>query len=308
MITFRSKTVVMAVSVILLFPVMRCVAGNGSLNDSVPPVAQPPLALPVEPSFPGDPELDYSTILDVIIDSEDAELDPEAWVDTVLVHPGSGNLESRYATLTEDDYREVAEELGVETAAIKAVIDIEAGKTHKGFWAPGKPLINFDLAMYRKFAPKHGVSLKKARKSHPVIFSRPDVRRYGSYQGGQYARLDAACEIDRESALKSAFWGMFQIGGFNWSKCGAKDIEEFVTLMSRSERDQLELFARFICNGGMVEAVRKKEWLKFALRYNGPRAKSRGYHKRLAAAYKRHKQQEKTLEQEKTNEQEGDSR
>lgn len=270
---------------------MLCVAGNRAFADSV--ACDPmPLVLPGDPLFPGDPIPDYSSILDVIINSEGLQINPEAWVDTVLMHPGNDKLKGRYAILTNDDYREVAQELGVETAAIKAVVDIEAGLAHKGFWAPGKPLINFDLSMYRKFAPKHGVSLQKARKTHPVIFSRPDVRRYGSYQGGQYARLEAACEIDRVSALKSVFWGMFQIGGFNWAKCGACDVEEFVRLMSRSERDQLELFARFIRNGGMLEFIRDKKWLKFALRYNGPKAKARGYHKRLAAAYKRHKKKE----------------
>ena len=50
------------------------------------------------------------------------------------------------ARLSERDYAEVAEELGVETAAIKAVVDIEAGKGHKGFWSEGKPIINFDLS------------------------------------------------------------------------------------------------------------------------------------------------------------------
>ena len=220
------------------------------------------------------------------------EVNPETWVDTALVQADRRQHEGRYAGLTEDDYREVAEELGVETAAIKAVVDIEAGSAHQGFWAPGKPLINFDLSMYRKFAPRHGVSLSKARKSHPVIFARPDVRRHGSYQGGQQARLDAACAVDSASALESTFWGMFQIGGFNWKKCGTDSVEQFVELMSRSERDQLELFARFIQHNGMVEAIRKKNWLRFALSYNGPKAKSRGYHKRLAAAYRRHKSRE----------------
>ena len=107
-----------------------------------------------------------------------------------------------------NDYREVAKELGGWRLRLsKTVVDVEAGTAHKGFCDSGKPLINFDLAMFRKFAPKHKVSLKKARKSHPVIFSRPDVRRYGSYQGGQYARLEAACEVNRELALKSTFWG-----------------------------------------------------------------------------------------------------
>ena len=53
---------------------------------------------------------------------------------------------AKYTRLTDDDYRRVAEELGVETATIKAVVEIEAGTAHKGFAAPGIPLINFDLS------------------------------------------------------------------------------------------------------------------------------------------------------------------
>jgi hypothetical protein len=197
--------------------------------------------------------------------------------------------DSRYSKLTDRDYREVAEELGVEVAAIKAVVEIEAGKAHEGFYQPGKPIINFDLSMYRKFAPKHGVSLTKAGKQAPVIFASPNTKKYGSYQAAQYARLDAARAINAESAYESAFWGMFQIGGFNWRLCGCASADEFVEKMSRSERDQLELFAQLITRCGMVDALRQKQWLQFALKYNGPRAKSRGYHTRMASAYARYK-------------------
>lgn len=197
--------------------------------------------------------------------------------------------DSHFSRLTDEDFREVAEELGVETAAIKAVVDIEAGKAHEGFYQPGKPIINFDLSMYRKFAPRHGVSLTAAKKKAPVIFARPNTARYGSYQAAQYARLDAAREIDDASALESAFWGMFQIGGFNWKLCGCESVEDFVEKMSRSERDQLELFAKLITNCNMLEPLQQKQWLKFALKYNGPRAKSRGYHTRMASSYARHK-------------------
>ncbi len=207
---------------------------------------------------------------------------------TPFVLPPLAADEARFRDLTEEDYREVAEELGIEVAAIKAVVDIEAGAAHEGFWDDGKPLINFDLSMYRKFAPRHGVNLSKARKKSPEIFNRPDSRRHGSYQAAQQARLDAARAIDEESALESTFWGMFQIGGFNWKKCGTRSVREFVDLMSRSERDQLELFARFITNCGMVDSIRNKNWLAFALKYNGPKAKARRYHTRLAAAYRRH--------------------
>ncbi len=200
-------------------------------------------------------------------------------IDAGLVHAG----------LNDEDYLEVAEELNIEVAAMKAVVDIEAGKAHKGFYAHGKPLINFDLTMYTKLAPRHNISLAKARKSHPVIFNRPNTARYGSYQAAQQARLDAAAEIDSVSAYESTFWGMFQIGGFNWQKCGCDSVGEFVELMRRSERDQLELFARFIQNSGMVDDIRNKNWLRFATKYNGPKARQRGYHTRLAASYRRHK-------------------
>lgn len=203
-----------------------------------------------------------------------------------LDNPGN---DPHFTTLTEQDFREVAEELGVETAAIKAIVDIEAGKAHEGFFKPGKPIINFDLSMYRQYAPRHGVSLASARKQAPVVFNRPNTAKYGSYQAAQYARLDAARQIDRESALESTFWGMFQIGGFNYKLCGCATVDEFVEKMSRSERDQLELFAKLITNCGMVDSLRQKQWLKFATRYNGPRAKARGYHTRMAQAYARHK-------------------
>lgn len=218
------------------------------------------------------------------------ETPADGWDAIELLSPGGDVTPDRhFSRLSEEDFREVAEQLGVETAAIKAVVDIEAGKAHEGFFQPGKPIINFDLSMYRKFAPRHGVSLSKAKKKAPVIFASPNRAKYGSYQAAQYARLDAAREIDDASALESAFWGMFQIGGFNWKLCGCSSVEEFVEKMSRSERDQLDLFASLITNCGMLQPLQKKQWLPFALKYNGPRAKSRGYHKRMASAYSRHK-------------------
>ncbi|MDE6811327.1 MAG: N-acetylmuramidase family protein, partial [Muribaculaceae bacterium] len=55
----------------------------------------------------------------------------------------------RYARLSDTDFEKVAQQLQVETAAIKAVVSIEAGAAMQGFWAPGIPVINFDRTMYR---------------------------------------------------------------------------------------------------------------------------------------------------------------
>lgn len=194
--------------------------------------------------------------------------------------------------LTEDDYREVAEMLGVEPAAVKAVVDIEAGPSHEGFSAPGTPLINFDFSMFTRFARRNGVNLSKYRKTHPLVFSSPSSRKYGSRQAAQNVRLKAARSIDERTAIEGTFWGMFQIGGFNWKKCGATSITDFVERMSRSERDQLELFARFLKSTGLDKQLRARNWAAFARGYNGPSYASRGYHTRMANAYARHKRSE----------------
>lgn len=185
--------------------------------------------------------------------------------------------------LTDQDFVEVAEELGVDVASVKAVIEIEAGKSHQGFSAPGQPIMNFDLSMFRRFASKRGINLAKYRKSHPTVFNRA-----GRTQSAVYRRFKTAESINRHAAIEGTFWGMFQIGGFNWKKCGTKDIDEFAMLMSRSERDQLELFAKFIINSGLLKALQQKNWAAFARGYNGPGYARRGYHTRLAAAYKRY--------------------
>lgn len=186
-------------------------------------------------------------------------------------------------SLTEQDFREVAEALGVEIAAIKAVVEIEAGSTHQGFSSPGRPLINFDLTMFRRFATRRGINLAKFGDTHSVVFN--------SHRGSQaraYSRLEAARTIHPHAAVEGTFWGMFQIGGFNWKRCGAESIEDFEMRMSRSERDQLELFAHFISSTGLLKHLRDKNWAAFARGYNGPSYASRSYHTRMASAYRRH--------------------
>lgn len=188
-------------------------------------------------------------------------------------------------TLTDDDYAAVAEELGVEIAAIKAVVEIEAGRSHQGFSAPQKPVVNFDLTMFRRFATRRGINLTKYQRSHPIVF-KPGRRLTQSVQN---ERLKAARTIDHAAAIEGTFWGMFQIGGFNWKKCGAASLDEFVRRMSTSEREQLELFAQFITRSGLLKHLQAKNWAAFARGYNGPSYARRGYHTRLAAAYARHK-------------------
>lgn len=192
----------------------------------------------------------------------------------------------RYSRLTELDYRKVADELGVDVAAIKALAKIEAGNA--GFVAPGKPVINFDLTVFRQMLRRSGISLAEARRKAPVAFAGVNVRRYGSYGLAQHARLRSASAVSREVAYKSTFWGMFQIGGFNYRQCDCSSVFEFAKLMSQSEAMQLELFARFIRANNLVRYVKAHNWYAFAKAYNGGRV-VKGYAARMAREYARFK-------------------
>jgi len=169
---------------------------------------------------------------------------------------------------------------------MKAVVEIEAGHSHQGFTAPGIPLINFDLTMFKRFMRRAGKSYSKYTGS--TAFRRPNTRKYGSYGKAQWARLESARKINKDIANKAAFWGMFQIGGFNWKQCDCASLDEFVEKMSESEAEQLELFARFVINNNLVRYLRKKDWSGFAYHYNGPSYRSRGYHHRLRRAHAKH--------------------
>lgn len=191
----------------------------------------------------------------------------------------------RYTHLTEDDFRRVAKELQVEIAAIKAVVEVEAGKAMKGFWAPGVPVVNYDKSMWSH--------CKRLVKKNDRLSASATIPKGLTTEASRRAwqRLVAAQKKNIEQANLSTFWGMFQIGGFNYKLCGCESIGQFVNLMSYSELEQLELFAALIVNCNMVQCLRQKNWAAFARKYNGASYARRGYHTRMANAYKKYASQ-----------------
>ena len=182
--------------------------------------------------------------------------------------------------LTEEDYAYAAEKLGIEIAAIKAVVDIETGRTHCGFSSPRTPIIDFDTKIFRGYCRRRGINFS--------TFS-PHINSSDTHQQKEYIRLERACAIDSTTAKESTMWGMFQIAGFNWKRCGAESLDDFIEKMCYSERTQLELFTNFLLNTGLAKYLRAKNWSAFAYRYNGPKYARFGYHTRLAQAYNKHK-------------------
>lgn len=185
---------------------------------------------------------------------------------------------TRYSKLTDEDFRIVAEELGVEVAAIKAVVSIEAGTAMKGFWAPGVPVVNFERSMYNRYRNSVRSPGSKGEKVPQGL---------AGYALQEWTQLVNARKVNADAANMGTFWGMFQIGGFNYRLCGCESVGEMVTLMSYSELEQLELFATFIENAGMLPDLKAKNWAGFARKYNGASYARRGYHTKMAAAYRK---------------------
>lgn len=185
---------------------------------------------------------------------------------------------TRYESLTEEDFRLVADELDVEVAAIKAVVKVETGGKMKGFSAPGVPVVNFDASMYKKYGSK---AQSKAGDKNAAV--PPGLKGHALRE---WTQLTNARQKNAQGADMGTFWGMFQIGGFHYKTCGCATVDEFVAKMSYSELEQLELFARFIESKDLVKYLRDHDWAKFSRIYNGPSYARRGYHTKMAKAYK----------------------
>jgi hypothetical protein len=96
----------------------------------------------------------------------------------------------------------------------------------------------------------------------------------------------AATLIDRNSALESASWGMFQIMGYHWQTLKMVSVQEFVNLQYAGEVGQLKVFEKFIqASPRALSALRRGDWAAFAFVYNGPNFAEGGYDVKLLKAY-----------------------
>lgn len=191
-------------------------------------------------------------------------------------------------SLTETDFRHAAEQLGVEVAAIKAVVEVETGN-RGGFLAVGKPVILFEGHIFWRQLKNRGIDPAKYQNGNEDILYPKWTKNH--YQGGlkEYGRLERARAIHREAADSSASWGLAQIMGFNYQACGCKCVGEFVEMMSEDEGKQLELFVRFIKANGWDKYLRKYDWKGFARHYNGTGYAQNHYDRKLEKAYAKYK-------------------
>lgn len=193
--------------------------------------------------------------------------------------------------LTRADFQRSAQSLGASLAAVLAVTQVESRGS--GFLADGHPVILFERhIMFRRYADKFGraKALQQSTVYGDVINQTPGG--YGT-TASQPARLEKAAKLDRDCALESASWGLFQIMGFHWKALGYARLQDFINAMYRDEAGQLDAFVRFIkINPALHQALKAGDWATFARGYNGPGYAANKYDMKLAAAFADYNKQE----------------
>lgn len=184
--------------------------------------------------------------------------------------------------LTIADFAQIADDLGVDLAAVRAVAKVEA--LGSGYLKSNRPIILFESRLFNNFTDG------KYLDSHPHLATRAWVR---NYLGGEreYERLEEAANLNWEAAMRSASWGLFQILGDNFHLCDFGSVEAYVnSVVHNGERSHLEHFAAFIANQPHIHnPLVALDWHRFARYYNGPGYQKNRYAARMAEAYEQFK-------------------
>jgi hypothetical protein len=187
---------------------------------------------------------------------------------------GTGNR------MSAQDLQDAAAKLDTEVAALRAVLQVETGG--RGFDSKSRLKILFEPHIFhtqlgtgakRDSAVERGLAYpKQGTKPYPKS---PDVR---------YKQLESDITIDAIAALNSASWGLPQIMGFNSEKAGFSSVKKMIDAMLKGEREQLFAMVDLLDTWNLTNALRNKQWTKFARVYNG-KAHAPEYSAKLEDAY-----------------------
>lgn len=201
-----------------------------------------------------------------------------------VTHPNAVSFVNLKApALTLADKINAAEKLGVSVKHINMLLKVESGGS--SFDDKGRPIILYEPHIFHrrtggKWSPSSFSYAKWGAQPYPKSFD------------GRWSQMEAAAKVDRNAALESASWGLFQVMGFHWQALGYASVLDFATAMTSGEPDQLDAMVRFInanglkaklqaCRAGVPDSCRA-----FARGYNGAGYEKNDYHTKLARALK----------------------
>lgn len=194
--------------------------------------------------------------------------------------------------LKEVDIIDLASALGLETAIIKAVNEVES--SGRGFTLDGNPKILFEGHVFWKELQKKGIDPKALVKGNEDVLYQKWTTKFYKYGKSEYVRLEKAINIIKnnsavaEAAYASASWGLFQIMGYHYKSLGYKEIVEFIGANQLNEGEHLRMFGKFIEVNGLVKYLKNKDWAGFAYRYNGSAYAKNKYDIKLKKAYEKY--------------------
>lgn len=221
-----------------------------------PPVAPPPPVQASPPAAPPPP---------VQVSPPAAPIDLSRLVATTAARVGSS------------DFDAVARRLGVEAAAVRAVVQIESAGA--GFGDGGRPLILFEPVIFSQLTGgRYDATHPNLSQSSPRAGGLPRT------QAERWARLTEAYGLDPEAALKATSWGLFQIGGRDYALAGFSSVFAMVEDMAQSEARQLAAFEQLVRSRDLADELRNRDWASFARVYNGV-AGSENYGRLMGEAY-----------------------
>lgn len=193
--------------------------------------------------------------------------------------------------LSKADIIAVANDLNIEPAALKAVIDVEAAGN--GFDNQGRPTILFEPHVFWDELGKIHYYTKRAElaKKHKGMLSPKWDKSLYRIGGSSHDKLKIAADLHWEAAHKSASWGLGQIMGFNAQKIGYATLKDFIDDMYESEAKQLKAMGMFLKANNLISKLQRHDWAGFARGYNGSAYAKNQYDVKLANAYKLAKKQ-----------------
>lgn len=182
--------------------------------------------------------------------------------------------------------RKHADALGIELAAMLAVIEIESAfQVYAVVGDKKEPVIRWEGHYFDRRLS--GAARERARRegfAHPNAGAILNPRA----QSARWALLTRAAAINAEAAFESVSYGAGQVMGAHWEWLGYSSVANLVNVARSGVDGQIELMARFIDKAGLKGALKRRDWAAFARGYNGPAYARNAYHTKLADAYQRH--------------------
>jgi len=181
-----------------------------------------------------------------------------------------------------EDVATVAAEIGVEEAALRAVLAVESAGS--GFDKAGRPKALFERHHFFKHLKAKPVELDQA-VAMGLAYPKWGEKPYPKGSDAVYAEIAAAYDIDADAALLSTSWGLGQVMGSNFKMVGCDSVAKMLAQAMDGEIHQLRHMTGFIKSAGLIDNLQALDWAGFAKGYNGPGYAKNQYDVKLAAAY-----------------------